>query len=228
MQKADLIKASQKKKIKSISFRVLVALLSFLAAIFIFGAIAHEVLGEKEQDFDLKVFRFLKDLTNDNLIGLARTISFFGSQYFLIPAYVVICIFLFIIKKRSIAIDVMIIAITSTLLMFLLKDVYRRHRPDLPLLRELNGYSFPSGHATDSFIFCSILIYIVWQSKISATWKYILAAFLLLFSMSIGASRIVLRYHYASDVLAGFALAFAWVIFSFWILGKIKRKTNNS
>jgi len=113
------------------------------------------------------------------------------------------------------------------LLMFLLKDIYHRHRPDLPLLRELNGYSFPSGHATDSFIFCSILIYLIWKSKISATWKYILAAFLVLFSLSIGASRIILRYHYASDVLAGFALAFAWVIFSFWILGKIKRKTNN-
>ncbi|MER3470732.1 MAG: hypothetical protein C4330_05215 [Chitinophagaceae bacterium] len=44
---------------------------------------------------------------------------------------------------------------------------------------------------------------------------------LLFFSISIGISRIVLRYHYASDVLAGFALGYAWVLFSLWLLNKI-------
>lgn len=228
MQKDKITGASTQKKVKSISLGVLVALFSFLGAVFIFGAIAHEVLGEKEEQFDLEVFRFLKNVTNDNLVGLAKALSFFGSQYFLIPAYVLIVIFLFIARMRSIAIDVMIIAVSSTALMFLIKNIYRRHRPGLPLLRELNSYSFPSGHALDSFIFCSILIFLVWQTKRRALWKYILAAILLLFSLSIGASRIVLRYHYASDVIAGFALAFAWVIFSFWILKKIKRKAGNA
>ena len=186
-----------------------------------------EVLGEKEEQFDLRIFRFLKNITNDNLVGLARALSFFGSHYFLIPAYILIVAFLFLTKKRSDAIDVIIIAISSTALMFLIKAIYQRHRPNLPLLRELNGYSFPSGHALDSFIFCSILIFLVWQNKKLAAWKYILAAVLLLFALSIGASRVILRYHYATDVIAGFALAFAWVIFSFWILKKIKRKTND-
>jgi undecaprenyl-diphosphatase len=110
--------------------------------------------------------------------------------------------------------------------MFGLKELFHRKRPDLPLVRTLDNFSFPSGHALSSFIFCSVLVYLVWKGALKNTWKWILSALLILFSICIGISRIVLRYHYASDVIAGFCLAVAWVIFSLWLERKLtSRKT---
>jgi undecaprenyl-diphosphatase len=37
-------------------------------------------------------------------------------------------------------------------------------------------------------------------------------------------SRIVLKMHYPTDVLAGFCLAFIWVILSFYVLNRIQLK----
>ncbi len=215
----DLIR----KIIKEISLKTLLASILFLVTTFIFAFIAHEVIGENEDVFDRKVFQFLATYTTPKLIHLMGLLSFFGTPYFLIPAYLLLIIFLFLKKKNSEAIDIAIIAVSSTVIMIALKRIFHRQRPDLPFFRELDTYSFPSGHAVSSFIFCSVLIYLIWKDKITG-WKYFLAGFLLLFSLAIGISRIVLRYHYASDVLAGFCLGFAWVLFSFWIQKKVLRK----
>ena len=213
-----------KKVFKEIPLKILFASLLFLLAIFVFAFIAHEVLGENEDEFDNKVFQFLKSLTTPGLISISGVLSFFGTHYFLIPAYLLLILFLFLKKKKSDAIDIAIIAISSSALIFLLKFLFHRQRPQLPLLRAFKNYSFPSGHALSSFIFCSVLIYLVWQSKMPKTWKYSIAVSLLLFSLAIGISRIILRYHYASDVLAGFCFGFVWVIFSFWLQRKIFKK----
>jgi undecaprenyl-diphosphatase len=218
------MKKFQKDIVREISLKTIFIASSFLVSIFAFAFLAHEVVGEREDLFDSKVFHFLNANTTASLVKLMEGLSFFGSHYFLIPAYILIVTFLFFKHKRTDAVNIIIIVLSSTALLFGLKAIYRRHRPDLPLLREFHNYSFPSGHALSSFIFCSILIYLIWKSDLRSAFKYLLAGLLLIFSISIGISRIVLRYHFASDVLAGFALGFAWVVFSFWFLKKISKK----
>ncbi|HEX2607298.1 MAG TPA: phosphatase PAP2 family protein [Flavisolibacter sp.] len=106
-----------------------------------------------------------------------------------------------------------------------LKNIFRRHRPEFPLFKELSSYSFPSGHALSSFVFCSVLIWLTWQTHWKPGWKWVLTILLVAFSISIGISRIVLRYHYASDVVAGFSLGFAWVLLSLWVQQKFRPKS---
>ena len=218
------MKDRHRKLIKEISFKTLLVSSLFFAAIFVFAFLAHEVVGEKEDMFDTKVFNFLKAHTTAPLVKLMNGLTFFGNHYFLIPAYILMVTILFFKHRRSDAINIIVIVLSSTALLFGLKTIYGRHRPELPLLRELHDYSFPSGHALSSFIFCSILIYLIWKSDLRPVIKYFWAGLLIIFSLSIGISRIVLRYHFASDVLAGFALGFAWVIFSFWILQKLSKR----
>src|SRR6266404_1091073 len=199
---------------------VLVSLL-FLISIFVFGLLAHEVVGENETGFDNKAFHFLAAFNSPQFITISRIFTFFGSTYFIIPSYIILIIFLWVIRRRSDAINVTIIAASSTLLMLGLKLFFHRHRPALPLLKALTNYSFPSGHALSSFIFCSVLVYLVDKGKLDIRWKWIFSVLLILFSVCIGISRIVLRYHYATDVIAGFCLGFAWVIFSLWLEKKL-------
>jgi len=131
-------------------------------------------------------------------------------------------------RKRSYAIDIASVGISSTLLMVVLKNTFQRQRPNHPIFTALTNYSFPSGHAVSSFIFCSVLIYIVWNGHMKAAWKWILSILLVLFAVCIGISRIVLRYHYASDVLAGFCIGFVWALLSLWLLKKFRRSHRNA
>lgn len=48
---------------------------------------------------------------------------------------------------------------------------------------------------------------------------------LLILILMIGVSRIYLRVHYASDVLAGFAMGLIWLVLSIWVVRRIERYT---
>jgi membrane-associated phospholipid phosphatase len=210
--------------LKKISLQTLLFSVLFLVSIGIFAAVAHEVVGENEDWFDTKVFNLLKENSGPATIRFFRIVSFFGTHWFLIPAYAAMLGYLLFRRRKQDAADMVIIIIASSVLMFALKAVYSRNRPLLPLFQELNSYSFPSGHAISSFIFCSVLIFFAWKSRWVKLWKWITAILLILFSLLIGVSRIVLRYHYASDVLAGFCLGFAWVLLCLWIQRKVRTK----
>ena len=206
---------------KELSVKFLVISILFAGSVFLFAFIAHEAIFEKDMVFDAEVFEFFNSRTTPALIQVMKILTFFGSTYFFIPAYLLLVGWFFINKRTRLAIDIANIAISSSALMFALKWIFHRSRPDLPLIKTLHTYSFPSGHALSSFIFCSVIVYLVWNSYVPKTFKWIISILLLLFSLGIGISRIVLRYHYASDVLAGFCLGIAWVALSLWLEGKI-------
>lgn len=214
----------KKHSARIVTIELIAVSLLFVAAIFLFGYIADEVVLEKEDLLDTKVFHFFTQFATPALINIAHTVTFFGSSYFFFPAYVLLIIYFLIRRKRAYALDIALVGISSTLLMMVLKNIFRRQRPDHPIFKALTNYSFPSGHALSSFIFYSVLIYIVWNGKLQRGWKWLLSVLLFLFAVCIGISRIVIRYHFASDVLAGMCLGFAWALFSLWLLKKIRRK----
>ncbi len=196
---------------------------SFVAAVFFFGLITHEVIVEKDEVFDNRVFRFFDNNVSDGFVSVMRFFTFFGSSTFLIPAYLLLVLFYIYRKQRRRAINIMIIGVSSTALMFGLKEVFKRNRPDIPIVKTIKTFSFPSGHSLSAFIFCSVLIYLIWHSKLATATKWVLTVLLLLFAITIGISRIVLKVHFATDVIAGFCLGFAWVIPTFWLLRKIEK-----
>jgi membrane-associated phospholipid phosphatase len=197
----------------------------FVAALLLFAFLANEVVLGKKDLFDTAVFRFFEPFATPALLNFAKGITFFGSSYFFLPAYSLLVLYFLYRRKRAYALDIALVGISSTLLLRLLKQLFRRQRPDQPVFEALTNYSFPSGHALSSFIFCSVLIYIVWNSSLKKGWKSLLSFLLFVFALCIGISRIVLRYHYASDVAAGFCIGVAWALLSLWLLKKIRRRT---
>lgn len=89
------------------------------------------------------------------------------------------------------------------------KFIIHRPRPEgINMIKE-NGFSFPSGHSMLSMAFYGMLIYLINKSNLNKAIKIILDIILVLFIILTGISRIYLGVHYASDVIAGFALSFA-------------------
>ena len=198
-----------------------------LLALAVFWLIIHEVLVEKEYEVDTVVIHFISAYTSPWMTGFMKAITFLASSAFLLPAYILLVgWFLFHRKKKKVALNVALNGITGFLLVFTIKNIFRRDRPMNPLATRLHDYSFPSGHTTSGFIFYGLLIYLVWQSKLSVLLKCILSILLLFLSILIGISRIYLGMHFPSDVIAGFCLGFVWLSISLLLLHKLIRNGN--
>ncbi|PQP84870.1 phospholipid phosphatase [Paenibacillus sp. PCH8] len=96
----------------------------------------------------------------------------------------------------------------------LLKEFFRRSRPELDHLLVVHGYSFPSGHAMISMGFYGML-FVIWaieqQRHDSFGWCLPVLCGIGYIGL-IGLSRIMLGVHYPTDVFTGFAAGLAWII----------------
>ncbi len=215
------------KLLSHIPLKILIAGLLFIMALILFSFITREVFFEHEEDLDLAVISIVHTHSSPLLIQVMTRFTFFGSSQFLLPAYIVMVGFFILKKNYRYAINISVMALSGELLMFSLKQLFHRRRPDLPLLEGLTTYSFPSGHALSAVIFCSIVSYLGAKANIQPVWKWILIILSLLLCITIGISRIILNVHYATDVIAGFSLGVMWVILVFYILTLFGRKGLN-
>ena len=180
----------------------------------------------KYKPIDLAIFEHLQPWTNPVKNKVMLFFTFLGTHKFLIPAnLVLIFYFLFARRQSWFSIRVLTIALSSLLLMFLLKYLFQRKRPLSPLLKAAKGLSFPSGHAIMAVTFYGLLLYILWHTVEDISLKYGLAIFLVFVMILIGFSRIYLRVHYASDVMAGFIIGTLWLWISLFVMNRLERYT---
>lgn len=124
--------------------------------------------------------------------------------------------------------DIAAFSIIGTGLLFTLKAIFHRHRPLDPIVQNVNGFSFPSGHSFSAFTFFGLLIYIFWNIEdVNRTTKWILTVVFILLASAVAFSRVYLHVHYASDVIAGICLCIFWMLISFWVFKKL-RKTSTA
>src|SRR5690606_36257143 len=105
--------------------------------------------------------------------------------------------------------------------------LFNRARPEFPLLREVPGLSFPSGHALMSFSFYGLLAYFLWNEFSGRRVRYLLVTVRLLLTLLIAASRVCLRVHYLSGVMAGLCLGAMWLIISLFVMHQVEKRANN-
>lgn len=92
-----------------------------------------------------------------------------------------------------------------------LKRVFERVRPlgdgGLPLA---DGWSFPSGHSSGALVAYGMLAYVLLRT-LPRDWHLGAVLLACAAAFSVGASRVFLQVHFASDVVAGFASGTAWL-----------------
>ncbi len=198
----------------------------FIASLLGFIYITNNIFRLKNTDFDQRVFDAVHPFISDANTSVVLFFTFLGGQDFLLPANLLLVIyFLFIEKHKWYSIRVPVISLGSFAVMSSLKIFFQRPRPLGPVYEAARGFSFPSGHSMSSMTFFGLLIFIVWDRVKNKTLKWVLTIFLALLIFTIGFSRIYLRVHYASDVLAGFTLGLIWLVISLWVVGAIEKYT---
>src|SRR5687768_6450995 len=196
----------------------------FWSSFVTFGLISRKIFWKKKDEFDKKVFLHFHRLVSPRTTQWMEAFSYLGSRDFLVKANLaLIGYFLFVQPHRWYRVKVPAVAISNTVMMLLLKKIFQRPRPLDPLLGPAKGLSYPSGHSMMSFSFYGLMIFLVWKYVEDPVVKRLLIGILFLLILSIGFSRIYLRVHYASDVVAGFAMGVMCLVLSLWILRKIEK-----
>jgi membrane-associated phospholipid phosphatase len=208
-----------------LSVEMIAVLSIFMLSLIAFVYLVRRVFVLGNNAFDQKVFDYLQNYVTPLNNKIMTVFTYLGKHEFLIPAnLVLIAYFLFIRKHRWYSIKIPAIALSSLALMFLLKNLFGRERPLIPLLAPAKGLSFPSGHALMSMTFYGLLIYITYQSVKNMTLKWTVITVLFLLIFMIGFSRVYLRVHYTSDVIAGFAMGWLWIVVSLKVLRQIEKQ----
>lgn len=160
---------------------------------------------------DQQVFQWVEPMHHTSVTAFMKAISFLGNHRFLIPANLLLIFFLIWRGNKHLAARITLVALSSLALMSALKNLFRRNRPEDALVPGITNFSFPSGHALMSVVFFGSLIWLAYRSPQPNGWRMPFMLGCMVMVLLIGFSRIYLRVHYASDVVAGLGFGSAWL-----------------
>ncbi len=185
------------------------------AALAAFVGIAKVVLEGPMQATDEQVLRVVAAHRTALLTRAALQATQLGSGIVLVVLVLVASTFLWLTRHRHSTYLLLASFFGAWVLNTGLKDIFERPRPIIVShLAAVSTASFPSGHAMTSMAAYGAIALLLTRLERTrparlATW--LLAALVIL---TIGASRIYLGVHYASDILGGYAAGLAWVAFA--------------
>ena len=189
-----------KQSLKIILFSLCIILFVYLTKLLLLNEI---------KLFDDMVFNLVANLRCEPLTIIFKFFSFLCSFYFVTILTIIIMLFS---KDKKVTFYIVLNVLFCFFLNQTLKFFFARSRPtEINLIVE-NGYSFPSGHSMLSLAYYGFFVYLILNSNIKRKNKILAIISLALLIFFIGLSRIYLGVHYASDVLAGFAISAAYLI----------------
>ena len=171
----------------------------------VFIALTVAVTTTAHLGLDAHAFHLARDLRAPWLNRVARTITDLGLFAIVFPAVLISAVPLVWSHHRARAAALVAGATVACVTVWITKIAVGRPRPGAALV-ETSGQSFPSGHAANSVAWTALAIALtIMIPSRGARWAVVAAGVLV--TVLVGLTRIYLRAHYASDVVAGEALA---------------------
>ncbi len=185
------------------------------------------VVNNKYNVIDKNVHDFVIKFSSETMTKIMKVFTFLGSTPFIIGLCILIFIILMILKKKDYAFKCAGILVISTLLNNIVKVIIRRPRPEYITVIE-NTFSYPSGHTMASVTLYGFLIYYLFKTKISKSYKILFSILLGIIPFVVAISRIYLGAHYFSDVFGAMLLSLALLTSIDLLYDKVKKnnKTN--
>jgi membrane-associated phospholipid phosphatase len=192
-----------------------------------FGLLTFLVKTMPSFSIDLQITKAIQMINYQPFSMLMVIVSWpgFSPQSVIIPALIILAIYVFGLHWE--ALMALIAAVFSTAVNILVKDLVQRARPGANIVNvidTLNSYSFPSGHVMFYLGFFGFIGFLAFTLLKPSLKRSFLLALFGSFIILIGASRIYLGEHWASDVLGAYLLGTLTlvVILQFYIWGKTR------
>jgi undecaprenyl-diphosphatase len=192
--------------------RIVIGFVALFVFLLIFGAIAEDVHEQEASALDALATPLLHSLSSETLDALMRFFTDLGSTPVIVSVFVVAVVLLVWRRHRREALFLAVAIGGSVLLNQGMKLIFERPRPQLAWAQVIPEFSFPSGHAMNSFVFYVAIALIVW-TVVGRRAGLIAVVVALLLATLIGMSRIYFGYHYLTDVVGGYLAGAAWLLF---------------
>ena len=187
-------------------------MLAVVLAGFFFAALESVVSRLGIEQLDAPASHFVAAHQTAVLTNVAKVVTVLGSPV-LTVAVAVVALVLLIWRLHWVeaAVFLAIAVAGGDLSYVVLKHLVHRARPPGALVH-LSTFSFPSGHTVGATTLYLGLAWIISRRHASRPVRVAAWAGAVLIAVAVGATRIVLGVHYASDVIGGFALGAFWVV----------------
>ncbi len=147
------------------------------------------------------------------LAGMA-VVSHLGDRIFLTAWTVVLGVVLWSRGRRALAWGWVLAVAGNGVLIRVLKALFERTRPEhFHELAVVDGFSFPSGHASGAMVVYGWTAYLALH-LLSPRWHAPVVIGMAVGVWTVGCSRVLLQVHFPSDVLAGWLSGGAWLVAS--------------
>ncbi|SDX27959.1 undecaprenyl-diphosphatase [Lysobacter enzymogenes] len=188
---------------------LLLAFAGLLLPLWAFAELAEDIHRQEALVFDVPVLQYAHGLSRGSLDFLFGLLSKLGYQWGVVPFDIVLVLALTVLRRFREASFAALALGGSGLLNIAAKQFFARERPSLwESIAPEHNYSFPSGHAMGSMTLAAVLILLCWPTR----WRWAVIVSMVPFTVLVGFSRLYLGVHYPSDILAGWAVATAWVV----------------
>lgn len=222
MNKIHKILEDMKKKLEvnggnNQLFVMYIVIIFSLSWLVIFLTFMEDRLESGRVAIDTQVINYVLSVRNSEMNTFFKTLTRFGNVIPMIILTLIIISILFYYNKKKESLFYAINVLGVWLLNELLKQIFRRQRPQGIQLLTAVDFSFPSGHAMITMASVSLLIYFVIRFIKNKKVAYLLSVILFIYALLIGISRIYLGVHYFSDVIVGWIIAGVWAFINIQI-----------
>ncbi|MGG3888214.1 phosphatase PAP2 family protein [Metabacillus fastidiosus] len=178
---------------------------TFVFLLIILFALIFTVHTETAAAIDEAASNIFEAVNQETILTVLSFIGLLGSTKGIIISLVLfIIIFAFLYKSFWQPLTIFIAVFLANVSNKFLKGMIERERPVIPG-HEVDGFSFPSGHAMIGLVLYGFIAYFIAnkiQSKTGKNIVFIIAGIILLL---IGISRLTEGEHYFTDIIGGFA-----------------------
>ncbi|WP_257146172.1 phosphatase PAP2 family protein [Priestia megaterium] len=209
----------------NVRFQFTLTFILCMLSILCFGILSMLIRGQMLTQYDHAIIFFIQEFESSLLTSIMNAFTFIGSTPSVIAISLLSLFFLYKLLNHRVELILFIVIVGGhAILNQILKLFFHRDRPDLHRLIEVEGYSFPSGHAMSAFAVYGALSFLLWHDIPTRWGRTILVLVSSIIILAIGISRIYLGVHYPSDIIGGFFASGIWLALSIWFYQRYQEK----